>query len=79
MILLFFIVSTMQRKNYAVGRLNFILTLDQSIAWYDSLPANLLVEHDITQPRFSLLFEITEFISPLNLLRVCKLPVVDLS
>ena len=60
-----------------VGQIHYVRTSYQSPAWSDSLPSNLLVERDVIQPRFSLLFEIPEVISAPNLRRVFKLPVVD--
>ena len=61
-----------------IGQIHYVRTSYQSPAWSDSLPSNPLVERDVIQPRFSLLFGITEAIYPLNLWLVFKLPVLYL-
>ena len=60
------------------GRLHSLLTSDQHPSWYNPLPANFLAELYAIQPRYSLLFGITEAIHPPNLWHVFKLPVADL-
>ena len=61
------------------GWLQSLRTLDQFPAWSDSLPANILVEHDVIQLRLSYLFEYPEAISAPNLWHVLKIPVAYIS
>ena len=52
---------------------------DQFTALSDSLPAKILVEHDVIQTRLILLFEDPAVISASKLRHVFKLPAVDIS
>ena len=54
-------------------------TMDQFFVWYNSPPDNLLVERDIIQTRFSVLFETNEVIFALNFWHIFKIPVINLS
>ena len=43
-----------------VGKLYYVCTIDQSTAWSDSLPVDLLVERDVIQTLFSFYLEFLE-------------------
>ena len=62
-----------------VGKIHYVLNSDHYPVRSDSIPSNLLVEHDFIHPQFRLMLEITEGISAPKLWRIFKLPVVIIS